>query len=315
MEKNYNIILADEFCSAPVQEQITHLHKKLEEDGSISQGITLKRNAFDLSENNLFFVTLSKNTELKLRDLMGKINSETNKIIIVPTEGENFFDFAIEHNVCNVIHAKRLNEPLLRGVLNDFFDKKLSMDSFFKKDETVFEKSYCLSGDVSMLRLIEHSFADFINKIKSEIKNTFIINCHELVTNAIAYGVLGITAYTRDQTEKAPISYTNIHIPDGKKVEIRLILNNNLYGISVKDFGGLLTTRRILERIRRQSVVAGETIPQGIEDYTGRGLAILSHHGLLIFSLKQGEFTEVTLISRLETAALKKPISILATEL
>ncbi|MCL2206868.1 MAG: hypothetical protein FWB90_02095 [Fibromonadales bacterium] len=315
MKKNYNIILVDEFCSATVREQIIRLHKKLEESGSLSQSATLKLNSFDLSDNNLFFVTLSKNKELKLRNLMGKINFKTNKVVIVPTGRENFFDFAMEYNICNVIHIKRLNELMLLGVLNDFFDENLNLDSFFRKEETIFENSYSLSGDVSMLRLIENSFADFINKIQDSIKNTFIINCHELVTNAIAYGVLGITAYTRDQSDKSPISYTNIHIPDGKKVEIRLMLNSSLYGISVKDFGGLLTTKRILERIRRQSVVAGETIPQGIEDYTGRGLAILSHHGLLMFTLKQGEFTEVTLISRLETAAMKKPISILATEL
>jgi len=314
MKNNCNIILNHDFCTNTVQEKILHLCKVLEKKDLLPDDISLEQNGFDAKNNNLIFVTPSKNTMQKLRDLMGKINLKTNKIIIVPTSEENYFDFAIEYNLCNVIHVKRLNEIMLHAILKDFLNKKLSLDSFFSEETNIFDKSYSLYGDFSMLRLIENLFEDFINQLDPNIRNTFIINCHELVTNALAYGVLGITAYTRDITEHDVVNYTNITIPKDKEVKVRLTLNDKRYGISVKDSGGLLTKQRILERIRRQSVVGGETIPQGIEDYTGRGLAILSHHGLLIFSIKPGECTEVSLISRLETAVEKKPISILALD-
>ena len=315
MKNLCNIIISSEFCSQTVQEKIFHIFKSLKKNGLIPHDMTLEQNHYDIKSNNLFFVTLGKSTQQNLRKLMSNIDFKTNQVIIIPTYEENFFEFAMEFNICNVIHVKRLNELMLQGILKDFSVRNLGLDSFFSKEKNVFDKRYSLSGKISMLRLIENTFADFINQIENLIRNTFIINCHELVTNALAYGVLGITAYTRDQTERDDIHYTTISIPKGREVEIRLVLDDKRYGISVKDFGGLLTTQRILERIRRQSVVAVETIPQGIEDYTGRGLAILSHHGLLIFAIKPGKFTEVSLISRLDTAIEKKPISILATQL
>jgi len=303
------------FCSPDVQKKILHFYKNLEEQGLIPDILNLKLDSYDLKNNNLFFVTLNKETEFHLQDLMNKMDCKTTRIVIIASKEENYFDFAIEYNICNIIHVKRLNESLLLGVLDCFLKENLSLDSFFKEKKKIFDKYYCLSGNISMFRLIENTFTDFIEKMQSEIRNTFIINCHELVTNAIAYGVLGITAYARDKKERDTTHYTSINIPKNKEIKVRLLMGEDLYGISVRDSSGLLTIQRILERIRRQSIVAGETIPQGIEDYTGRGLAILSHLGILLFSIKPGEFTEVSLISNLEATFEKKPISILAAEI
>jgi hypothetical protein len=304
-----------EFCSPDVQKKILHFYENLEKQGLIPDILNLKLDYYDLKSNNLFFISLNKDTEFHLQDLMNKMDCKTTRIVIITSEEENYFDFAIEHNICNIIHVKRLNESLLLGILNCFLKENLNLESFFENKKKIIDKYYCLSGNISMLKLIENTFADFIEEMRSEIRNTFIINCHELVTNAIAYGVLGITAYARDKKERDTTHYTSINIPQNKKIKVRLLMGEDLYGISVKDSCGLLTIQRILERIRRQSVVAGETIPQGIEDYTGRGLAILCHLGILIFSIKPGEFTEVSLISNLEASFEKKPISILAAEI
>ncbi len=312
--KNFcNVI--PEFCLPIVQEKILQLYENLEKQGLLPKDINLGLSSFNAKNNNLFFVAFNKDTEHSLRNLMSEIDAKTNRVIIIPNGEENYFDFAIEYNICNIIHITKLNETMLLGILKGFLKRNFDFESFFKPNENIFDKSYSLSGDISMLRLVEHTFTDFINRIENEMRNMFIINCHELVTNAIAYGVLGITAYVRDKKDYGVINYTNIYIPPNKEVKVRLMMNKSLYGISVRDFGGLLTMQRILERIRRQSIVEGETIPQGIEDYTGRGLAILSHHGLLLFSIKPGEFTEVSLISRMEAVFERKPISILATEL
>ncbi len=308
-----NII--SKFCSSDVKKKILHFYEKLEKQGLIPDILNLRLDNYELKSNNLFFITLNKNTEFHLQDLVNKMNCKTTRVIIITNEEENFFDFAIEYNICNIIHIKKLNENLLLGILNCFLKENLSLESFFGNRKKIFDKHYCLSGNISMFKLIENTFADFIEKIQSEIRNTFIINCHELVTNAIAYGVLGITAYARDKKELDTTHYTKINIPRNKEVKVRLLMNEDLYGIYVRDSSGLLTIQRILERIRRQSIEAGETIPQGIEDYTGRGLAILSHLGILIFSIKPGEFTEVSLISNIEANFEESPISILAAEI
>lgn len=298
------------FCSLIVQKTISHLYESLEKQGLIPHDIYFEKNNFDSSNNNLLFVSFNENTKHNLQNLIYKINLKKCNIVIISNDEENYFEFAIEHNICNIIHIDRLNEGLLLGILKRFLKKDLSLRAYFEQKTTIFDKRYSLSNIVSMHRLIETKFVDFIKIIPSELKNTFIINCHELVTNALAYGGLGITAHTRDVNVYD--LGKSVCIPRGKDIIIHLIMNKERYGISVKDFAGTLTVQRILERIRRQSVVAGETIPQGIEDYTGRGLAILSHHGLLTFSIKPEEYTEVSFISRLEPIFEKRPIAILA---
>ena len=219
----------------------------------------------------------------------------------------------MEYNICNIIHITNLSEIMFLGILRRFLRENSALEVFFDEKTNVFDKCYYISGNICMHNFIENTFGDFIDKLKNTSKTTFIINCHELVTNALAYGVLGISAQIRDK--KASDIGRDINIPEEKKVKIHLLMNEKLYGISVTDFGGTLTIKRILERIRRQSIVAGETIPQGIEDYTGRGLAILSHHGLLLFSIKPGEFTTVSIISHVKESFKRRALSILATEL
>nr|AGS52410.1 hypothetical protein [uncultured bacterium contig00085] len=300
------------FCSSRVSERISRFYEILEKRNLIPPNTYIEKDNLDINNNNLLFVSYNENTKRNLQSLMEKINLKRSNIIIISNNDENYFDFAIEHNICNIIHIERLNERLLLGILKRFFGKKLGLKAFFEKKTNIFSKQYSLSGSVSMYSLVENEFTDFIDAIPSIAKNTFKINCHELVTNALAYGVLGITPLTRDK--KIYDLGNKVTIPQGKEVLVRLAMNSEIYGISVKDFGGSLTINRVLERIRRQSVVAGETIPQGIEDYTGRGLAILSHHGLLTFSIKPKEFTEVSFMSRLETIFEKRPIAILATK-
>jgi hypothetical protein len=307
-----NII--SDFCSPTVRDKILRLYNNLKKQGLLSYNIELEQNNLDEKKNNLFFVTFNKNTEQKLRKLMHEMDFKKRQIIIISNDYEDYFDFAMEYNLCNIIHMNNLSEDLLLGIFKKNFEKKPGLKFFFENKKIIFDKHYSIYGDICMRRLVKNTFTDFIGKIPSVAKSTFIINCHELITNAIAYGVLGITAHARDKKAYDIGNFANLSIPQGKDVKVHLMMSEKFYGISVKDFGGSLTIQRILERIRRQSIVAGETIPQGIEDYTGRGLAILSHHGLLIFSLKTGKFTEVSLISQIKTNFGKKPISILATE-
>jgi len=294
---------------------VLRLYNSLEKHGLLPHNIKLEQNDFDIKNNNLFFVTYNKSTEQELRKLMYEIDFKKRQIIIVSNDYEDYFDFAMEYNLCNIIHINNLNEYLLLGIFKKIFEKKSDLNFFFEDKKSLFDKQYSISGDICMRRLVKDTFKDFMSKIPNAAKSTFIINCHELITNAIAYGVLGITPHARDKKAYDIGNFANINIPKGKDVKVHLMMNDKFYGISVRDRGGSLTIQRILERIRRQSIVAGETVPQGIEDYTGRGLAILSHHGLLIFSLKIGKYTEVSLISQFKSSFGKKPISILAAEL
>jgi hypothetical protein len=311
MNDSCNVISA--FCTTAVQKKILSLYGSLEERGLLPEEINYKQSSFNTKNNNLFFVSFNQNTKPGLVNLMSRIDFKKSQMVIISCEEENYFDFAFEYGICNIVHINRLDETTLLGITKRFLRQNLGLEPFFEHREKIFDKQYLLSGNICTQSLIETTFEDFIDKIQNPVKNTFIINCHELVTNALAYGVLGITSNARDKRVYDIGKY--VDIPAGKEITVHLLMNEDLYGISVTDMAGTLTANRILERIRRQCIVAGETIPQGIEDYTGRGLAILSHHGTLIFSIKPNEFTSVSLISHTKEPFEKKFISILATEL
>jgi len=311
MRTTFNIITT--FCLPFVKDKIVRLKDNLERRGTLPAVVHFEHGNFDLENENLFFVSFNRKSENELRSLVRKTNFKKRNMIIVSDHEADYFDFAMEYNICNIININDLNEAMLLGIIKRFSEDDLSMEPFFKREDLIFDKRYYISGVLNMRNLVENLFPDFMEKIEGVAKNMFTINCHELVTNAIAYGIMGITPYARDK--KAYEFESTIEIPKGKGLQVNLLLDANSYGISVRDYGGVLTTQRVLERIRRQSVVAGETVPQGIEDLTGRGLAILSHHGLLMFSIKPGIFTDVSLIGRLNPAIEKKPISVLMTEL
>jgi len=301
------------FCLPAVQKKITLLRSKLEQGGLLPSDITFEHDYSEIAEEAVFLVSLNRQTERNLRSFVRKMNFKQRKVIIISDEEVDYFDFALEYNICNIININDLDELMFLGILRRFSKNDWSLEPFFEMEKIVFDKNYNLSGVLNMRNLVENSFPDFLEKMQGTIKNIFIINCHELVTNAIAYGVMGVTPYARDK--KAYDFEDKIEIPKNKSLQVRLLMDSNSCGITVRDYGGVLTTQRILERIRRQSVVAGETVPQGVEDLTGRGLAILSHHGLLMCSIKPGEFTEVSLVSQLKNTIERKPISILTTEL
>ena len=264
-------------------------------------------------ENKLYFISYNKQNINKLKDLINCIDLKKDHIIIIPNEEDDYFDFAMKYNICNIIHFRNLDTIIFSGIVNRFLCSKKKLDVFFKDDEIIFDRTYSLSGRICMNNLTEKYFADFIENLKNMTKNSFIINSHELVTNAFAYGVLEISAFTRDK--KIYDIGKFIEIPKDKEITVRLMMNKNIYGISVTDLTGSLTIRRVLERIRRQIPVGGETIPLGIEDYTGRGLAILCRHGLLSFTVKTDEYTDVSLICYLDASNKKRDLSILAVEL
>jgi len=311
MNDSCNVVSA--FCTAAVQERILFLYDSLKKQGLLPAEINYRQSSFNTKNNNLFFISYNQNTKPGLQNLMSRTDFKKSQIIIISCEEENYFDFAVEYEICNIVDINRLNETVLLGITKRFLKQGLCLEPFFEHREKIFDKQYLLSGNICTQNLIETTFADFISEMKNPLKNTFIINCHELVTNALAYGVLGITSNARDK--RVHDIGKSVDIPPGKEIKIHLLMNEEVYGISVTDNSGTLTTQRILERIRRQCIVAGETIPQGIEDYTGRGLAILSHHGTLVFSIKPSEYTSVALISHTKEPFEKKFISILATEL
>jgi hypothetical protein len=302
-----------EYCLPAIHERIVELKENLEKNGLWPRDIDIESSDFEIREENLFFISFNQEHESRLRALMKKIYFKKRRIIIISCDEVDYFDFAMEYNICNIINIDDLDETMLLGIVQRFSKGDLGLEPFFEADKIVFDKYYSLSGNLNIRNLIENIFSDFTKKLNGTIKNIFMINCHELVTNALAYGVIGVTAYARDK--KAYDFESMIEVPQSKGLQVHLLMDSGRYGISVRDHGGVLTTQRVLERIRRQSVVAGETVPQGIEDLTGRGLTILSHHGLLAFSIKPGVFTEVSLISQLKSSFERKPISILTTEL
>ncbi|GHV15868.1 hypothetical protein AGMMS49938_15080 [Fibrobacterales bacterium] len=292
------------FCSPEVQNKIFELYNSLAPnrfpfDFELIQSIRLT----ELTDSDcLFFVTTDDSSIDDVRNLLNRKTPKKRQIVIVSSDKNNYFDLAFEYGISNIISIKNLREPIFSGILRSVFqntDQQNSrlggyiLDPFFPRALTL-DKHHTLSGKVEPNSLIKKAFSDSIEQLNQSVRYTFMINCHELISNALAYGVRGITPHDRD-VNIAQLG-SEVEIPAGKEIQVRIIADSDNYGISVKDFGGTLTKNRILDKIRRQSVGIGETVQLGLEDFTGRGLIILSKHGLLLFSLKPKISTEVALI-------------------
>jgi len=217
------------------------------------------------------------------------------QIVLMASPASDYLDLAIRHQVGNILYT----DSIVPSVLGALTQRLLGEDFFgfgpFFPDGTSYEQHVLLRGQVNRAGLVERHFADALHTLPEEFRFAFHAQMNELVTNAIAYGVLGISSEQRDAHDfHFP---TIIDIPPGQEIRVAIVKDKEKYGISVRDPGGSLTLLRVLQKLRRHTALPGEVIPQGIEDLTGRGLFIVSRQTRLVINILQGMQTEVILLA------------------
>lgn len=248
----------------------------------------------------LFFVEAgSENLVAQVRALIGQNAHLGHQIVLIAHPGMDNLDLALRYAIGNILYEDRFDAPMLTALTRRLLgDEFFGFAPFFPAREHLFDRTYVLEGTVDCRHLIDRTFADFISRLPVRHALSFRNQASELIMNALAYGVVGITPEQRDS--KAKFIGATTEIPPGKEVRIHILQDEEKYGISVKDPGGSLTLARVLSKLRRHTAGPGEILPAGVTDLTGRGLFLISHQTRLIFNIFRGISTEAILLHYFE---------------
>jgi len=244
----------------------------------------------------LFFVEAESDAEVqRVRAAMDHYAELGHQIVLLARSHLDYLDLAMRFNIGNILYEDRFDAAILAALVRRLLgDEFFGFAPFFPSRNYLFDRRYVLEGKVHSHHLIDRTFGDFIARLPEHHALGFRNQASELVMNALAYGVVGITPEQRDQ--KAQFITPETDIPPGKEVHIHILQDEEKYGISVKDPGGSLTLARVLAKLRRHTPGPGELIPAGVTDLTGRGLFLISRQTRLVFNIYRGIATEAILL-------------------
>jgi hypothetical protein len=249
---------------------------------------------FAQNHHCLLFADTHEESVRRLEALIELQPERNHQACLVAGPKDDYRDIAIRFHWGIILVRDHLDAAVLaaltRRVLGDAF---FGFAPFFPQGGIRFTQSYTVSGMVETRDLANRLFPDFIDRIPETRRPFFVSQCGELLLNALAYGVAGITESERDSGASLG---ERLLIPKGKEVTVRVVEDGEKYGFSVTDPGGSLTLRRILEKLRRQTVLPHSSIPEGITDLSGRGIFIVSRQSRLIFNIHRGVATEAIIL-------------------
>lgn len=247
----------------------------------------------------VFFVQ-TNNPDLgatQVHDLLKPYKDQGHQIILLAQGDEDYFDLAIFYGVANVLFSQQFDTAMVRALLQRLLGTSFfGHEPFFLEPHSLYEQQVILAGAVNRSGLIDRLFSEYLDLLgDAQVRHRFHAHISELLTNAFAYGVLGISPEERDSNSvKIP---TVVNIPPGKEIKVHIIQDHEKYGISVKDRQGRLTLLRVLQKLRRHTRLPGQEFPPGVEDLTGRGLYIVSRQNRLIINILSDVQTEIILLS------------------
>lgn len=246
----------------------------------------------------LFFVEAGSDDEVQAaREAIDRFSHLGHQMVLIAHSQLDYLELALRFHIGNILFEDRFDAPMIAALTRRLLGDEFFGFAPFFPSRTVFDNCYTLAGHVHTHQLIDRTFADFMARLET-LDNRHVLNFRthaaELVMNALAYGVVGITPEQRDR--EAQFISSETWVPPGKEIQIRIMQDDEKYGLSVKDPAGSLTLARVLTKIRRHTTVPGEILPAGLGDLTGRGLFLISRQTRLIFNIYRGIATEAILL-------------------
>lgn len=110
-----------------------------------------------------------------------------------------------------------------------------------------------------MESVIEEAFRFGEPYVHAAERGNFRMFLHELLTNTFSYAISGITPEARDS--QAITTPPRVQIPERRAIKVMLAVDEEKVGFSVSDSTGSLSMVRLLEKLRRQTKIAGESLP------------------------------------------------------
>lgn len=251
----------------------------------------------------LFFLQIESGENRDALKWLAKIFEEFrplgHQLVLVTDQDMDYFDLAIRFQVGNILFHDSIDQSTVGALTHrllgrDFF----GFSPFFPHGWSETEHHAILTGRLSLSGIVDRHFHAFQEAVPPHLRHRFHSQLTELLTNAISYGILGITAEQRD-TDGLHIQDI-VDIPPGQEIRISMVRDEEKYGISVRDPGGALTLLRIMQKLRRHTKLPGQEYPSGIDDLTGRGLFIVSRQTRIVVNILHGVQTEVILLGYFE---------------
>jgi hypothetical protein len=229
---------------------------------------------------------------LQLDSIRKKFCNAGHQFVLLANSQFDYLRLAMKFDIGNILLEDQFDHQVIAALTKKLMaDDFFGFAPFFPEGYPVFDQKYEIKGEVSISRLEETFFQDFIDTLDEDQSNSFSTYIYELAVNALAYGVYGITAEEREQ-EGAALP-TVIQVPDEKAIQVHIVRDSEKFGISVIDQKGTLRPSRILKKIQRHTSFDIGELPPGIEDPSGRGLFILSQQTRLVVNILLGIKTEV----------------------
>lgn len=289
--------------SSSIQEKLLGIYANLLSSHALPFPLHLQ---MDVSSTNLsgcvrdrqclFFVEASSDNDVQnVKQAMSHYAHLGHQMVLIADSRLDYLDLAMRYNIGNILYEDRFDAAMIAALTRRLLgDEFFGFAPFFPSTTPLFNKTYSLSGQVHSHNLIDRVFGDFMARLEHHHALNFRTHAAELIMNALAYGVVGITPEQRDR--EAQFISAETLIPEGKEIYIHIVQDEEKYGISVKDPGGTLTLSRILSKIRRHTPAPGEVIPPGVCDLTGRGLFLISRQTRLVFNIYSSVATEAILL-------------------
>jgi len=222
------------------------------------------------------------------------VEFRSNVVLMCSAEYDNL-ELARHFGIGNILLPESMNEPVIRAITLKLLGKEFfGFEPFFPAGYPLFEKEYFFSGEFQLRDFQKKYFGDFAAELDPDERNYFFMYASELMTNALSYGVYGVTPEQRDQNQTG--FPNDLVIPERKEIRVKIVRDEEKYAVSITDKTGALTLERVLEKIRRQTVAPGENVPKGLYDLSGRGLFILSKQTRLVINILRRVKTEVIML-------------------
>lgn len=235
------------------------------------------------------------------------------QVVLLVDADLDYFQVAQNCLVGNLLRKSHFDAAVLRALTVRLLSGDIfGFRPYFPRGYGTGPVIHLFEGRIEVLPAISECFEKFRPHLRKEEESMIRVLLHELLLNAFSYAVKGISPVERDE-HHAPAP-REVTVREGETLKVTLVDDGEKAGLSVQDCSGNLSMLRVLQKLRRQSRLAGEAVPPGILDETGRGISMVQRFSRFVVNILKGVRTE-TIFLHYRDADLNRFESVIITEI
>jgi DNA-binding NarL/FixJ family response regulator len=188
---------------------------------------------------------------------------ETKRMLVTAYNVEDYVELALVHDVGNIfVKTSPFNFDELRTTITSLLSGDIfGMERYFAPNTP--RSSFEVAAESDLEQQAQRALDLLPVKARSEPLRLAIT---EMLTNAVFYGAGDESADNRAHWPSPPV------FRQGHSVQVAVMADTRMCGVSIIDSGGRLTKKEILYWLNRQVSRDGRGLPLGAFDNHGRGL-------------------------------------------